>query len=284
MDITEALKVVFQYAFGMSGYGLTFLLALIGVDSLMREEKADYYSEILKLNFSSHRQSLAVMDVFISASLPAAAFLKNMAVLTLVGLVGAVVQYVIWVDGFFLSLISDSYALRAFLGQILTTGLPMVFGANLLAGMVYMTVRQSAPDLAGGVIIFVLDIVTRLIVFCALMYGTYYLSASALGAFQGNVNNALNAVLPTLSAALRFENLTSAYLLATVLGSVPLFVAAILDLAGRVSAFGNVVRTIVDHLPIKGKPIRTVGITFAIATYLFFGIARIIVGLFSTGA
>ncbi|MEP3259963.1 MAG: hypothetical protein ABJN26_22590 [Stappiaceae bacterium] len=283
MDIAEALKIVFQYAFGLSGYGLTFFLALIGADSLLNKEKAEYYAEVLKLNFSEHRQSLAVVDVFVNATLPAITFLKNILVLTLVGVGGAVFQYVIWVEGFSYSLATDLYALRAFIAQVLTTGIPMVFGANFLAAMVYITCRQRAPEMASGLPLFMFDLAARILAFCSLMFVTYYFSASVLGAFQGNTDTALKAVLPTLYTALQFENLTSTYLLATVLGSVPLFVAAVLDLAGRMPALGNFLRTLIDHLPLDGKPIRTVGIVLAVATYLFFGLARMLIGVFSSG-
>ena len=184
-------------------------------------------------------------------------------------------QYVIYVDGFAVSLWADSYARTAFLRQVFTTGLPMVLVANLLAATFYVWIRQARAGRAMGLPVMVVDFFVRLGAFVAVMFATYYASARWLGSFQGNVDTALHAVGPTLQAALRFENLTSAYVLAVMLGAIPFFIAGSLDLMLRVPAIAAPVSFIARHVEFRAKPIRTIGVVLALFISIFVLFARI---------
>lgn len=269
-EMIELLKPILQLVFGTSGFATCVLLALIGSDKLLRKEKSAYYTEVLQANFTSAAQSLFVVDQFYGPERPAAAFLRTTIWMTVLGLAGAVFQYVLWVDGFWASLRSDTFAWQVFRRQILTTGLPIVLIVNLASGMVYATLRQVSGGRAGGLHFLLFDTVTRFVIFAVMMLVTYAGSAALFGSFGGDTRVAMEAVLPTLAGALRFENLTAAYLLAAFLGGVPIFASAALYLAEKWPGFGASLRTLLDHLPLSDKPVLMTGITFSALVYLAF--------------
>lgn len=272
MDI---LKILTQFLFGSTGLMATFLFCLAGADAIFRKESAEHASQILKLNFTTSSSTLRVVDHYFSADLPALRFLRNVIGLTLIGLAGAVLQYVIYVDGFWTSLRTDSYARAAFLRQVATTGLPMVLAANLVAATVYVWLRRGFGARATGLPVMVFDFFMRLGAFVAVMFVTYRLSAQWLGSFQGNVDTAMSAVGPTLQSALQFENLTSAYLLAVMLGAVPIFVAGSLDLMSRFPKLAAPVMWVAGHVEFRAKPIRTIGVVLALFISVFVLVARL---------
>lgn len=272
MDI---LKILIQFLFGSSGLVATFLVCLAGADAVFRKESAEKASQILALNFATSQSTLSIVDHYFSADMPAFRFLRNVLALTLIGLIGAVLQYVIYVEGFWASLTSDGYARGAFLRQVATTGLPMVLAANLIAAVVYVWLRRGFGARASGLPVMVFDFAVRMGAFVAVMYVTYRISAQWWGAFRGSVDTAMNVVGPTLQAALRFENLTSAYLLAVMLGAIPMFVAGSLDVMSRFPRLATPVAWIARHVEFRAKPIRTIGVVLAVFISVFVLVARI---------
>lgn len=273
----DFLKYLLQILFGTSGFATTVFVALLGADSMLSKEKSEYYSNLLKANFTTARQSLYIVDIFYGPNRPAKAFLLTSLYVTIVGLAGAILQYVLWVEGFWQQLTSDDLPRQVFFRQIWTTGVPIVLLTNITAGMVFAAVRGIGDGRATGLQYLLFDLLVRFAVFTALMAVTYIGSAAIFGSFGGNMEVALHAVWPTLIGAFEFENLTSAYLLATILGGVPIFASAAVDLSERSPIFRGILRSIFGHLPVSKKPILMVGVVFAAMAYLVFQFGALVV-------
>lgn len=176
----------------------------------------------------------------------------------------------VWVEGFGKQLAEDNFARWVFVRQVVTTGFPIVLATNLVAGMVYAAVRNAGVKRATGLQYFLFDVIVRFIAFTTAMAATYYASAVLFESFGGNTERALSAVWPTLAGAFRFENLTSAFILAALLGGVPIFASAVVDLSERSSLIQRTLQTVFSHLPLSDKPVLATTVTFSVLAYLVF--------------
>ncbi|WP_298976872.1 hypothetical protein [uncultured Roseobacter sp.] len=223
-----------------------------------------------------------IVDIFYGPGRPSKAFIHTVIYITAIGLIGAIFQYVVWVEGFGKQLREDDFARLAFARQVLTTGVPMVPFTNLVAGMVYAVVRNTGGGRVTGLQYFMLDLIVRFVVFAASMAGANYVAAVAFGFFDGDVERALGADWPTLAIAFCFGNLTSAFILAALLGDVPIFTSAAVDLSERFSVIRHILRNMFSHLPLSDKPVLITSVAFAILAYLVFQFGAYTIAILNT--
>jgi hypothetical protein len=107
----------------------------------------------------------------------------------------------------------------------------------------------------------------------------YFVSASLFESFSGDRLLALRAVPPTLRDAATFRNITGAYLYASAIAGLPLFVAAVVEAMQRWPTFGRVVAAIFFFLPLHKKPIRSIAFVVGSFYGMFSLIARLTMGL-----
>lgn len=180
---------------------------------------------------------LRLLDRHFAPELPATRFAWNVMLVSLAGLVPAVALYVATSPGLAAHLLATDGAGRRFLRQLLTNGLPVVFAVNfagyLLCGL--LRARRMTP---GRLV--ALDVVARVGLFLALHAVVFAASAVAFGSFGGSPAQALRTVAPTLVQAAAFGNLSGAYFYATVLGALPLHVAALAGIRGPRAGRGSV--------------------------------------------
>jgi len=147
-----------------------------------------------------------------------------------------VAVYVLLSPGMAAHLLAGGPASGRFLRQILTNGLPVVFFVNFVSFLLYARMRAGQ---AGPLQLVGLDLTARVGLFVALHALVFWSSALAFGSFGGDPAQALRVVAPTLLQAATFGNLSGAYLYATVLGALPLHMAALARFLGRPAGAGT---------------------------------------------
>lgn len=157
-----------------------------------------------------------------SAQLPFTRFVRNLALLSLIGLAPVLGLYIALTPGFWLHLLTADAALARFLRQILTNGLPVVFAVNAASVILFSQLRLRNVNAAAAL---VLDFLTRTAFFAALHAAIFFASALVFGSFGGDPLQALRVVGPTLAQAAAFGNLSGVYLYATPISALPLHMA-----------------------------------------------------------
>lgn len=160
-----------------------------------------------------------------SLDLTAWVFLRNTLLVSLAALMVTVPAYVALVPGFAGFLLGGGDAPMRFLRQVVTNGLPVVLVINYVSFFLLAWLDRSrgvAPLPVVG-----MDIALRAALFVALHALIYMLSADWFGSFGGNRGTALRVVGPTLSAAAAWQNISGAYLYATLISAVPLYSHAV---------------------------------------------------------
>ena len=167
------------------------------------------------------------MEKYFALDMPAARFVRNTLVVSLLGMVPLLIVYVALTPGFGDMLLGGGPALGRFLRQVLTNGLPVVFAVNYLGFFLFaLLVARKGPD-RGLRLVLLIDLPARVVLFALLHAMIYVLSADWFGSFGGSRLTALRVVAPTLARSALFENLSGVYLYATLLGALPLYLRAL---------------------------------------------------------
>lgn len=170
--------------------------------------------------------------------MPGMAFLRNVLLFSLAGLLPVLVLYIALSPGFTTALAGGGPALGRFLRQVLTNGLPVVVMVNYVGFFLFaLSHERSGSGRDPGAYI-VVDFFSRLGIFIGLHALIYVVSADWYGSFGGSRATALQVVAPTLARSALFENISGVYLYATLVSAIPLYVSA----ARRSSRLAPVVR------------------------------------------
>ena len=172
---------------------------------------------------------LAWVDRHFAPGLGPARFWRNVAVLSLAGLLPALWLFVARTPGFAAHLAQGDGALGPFLRQVLTTGLPVVLAVNAVTMALYARLRAGAM---GPVAAVALDFAGRVGLFTVLQGALFAGSAVVFGAFGGDPAQGLAVLGPTLERAAVFGNLAGVYFYATALGALPLHLAVAAEALG----------------------------------------------------
>ena len=152
-------------------------------------------------------------------------FLRNVLLVSIVGLIPPLALFVFLSPGFSTALSQGGPALLRFLRQVLTNGLPVVFAINYVGFFLYALSKQT--ERRGDPVSFVaIDVLARLFLFFCLHALIYVLSADWYGSFGGDRMTAISVVAPTLARSAYFENVSGVYFYATVVSAMPLYVSA----------------------------------------------------------
>ena len=153
-------------------------------------------------------------------------FLRNVLLVSIVGLIPPLALFVFLSPGFSTALSQGGPALLRFLRQVLTNGLPVVFAINYVSFFLYALSNQT--ERRGDPVAFVaLDVLARVSLFFGLHALIYVLSSDWYGSFGGDRMTAISVVAPTLAQSAYFENVSGVYFYATVVSAMPLYVTAI---------------------------------------------------------
>lgn len=127
--------------------------------------------------------------------------------------------YITLIPGFWSHLIASDAALAAFIRQILTNGLTVVFVVNAFTLSLFAQLRA---DRLRPQWVFTAETAARIGAFITLHLIIYPASALMFGSFSGDPVQALRVVGPTLAQAAVFGNLSGVYLFATLVSALPL--------------------------------------------------------------
>lgn len=167
------------------------------------------------------------MKRYFAIDMPALLFTRNTLVFSLGSLVLALTIFVAMTPGFGGMLVGGGPPLSRFLRQVVTNGLPVVFMVNYVSFFLFAWIVAKPPPSYGIRLVLMVDLPVRVVGFIALHAVIYVLSADFFGSFGGSRAAALRIVAPTLVRSILFENISGAYLYATLASALPLYVAAI---------------------------------------------------------
>lgn len=174
------------------------------------------------------RDLLVWLDRHFSVHLPFPRFARNVALLSIAGLVPVLALYIALAPGLEAHLWGP--ALGRFARQIVTNGLPVVFVVNALGLILFaqLRARRITPLHA-----LALDIPARIGAFVGLHLAIYPASAMLFGSFGGDPVQALRVTGPTLAQSAGFANLSGVYLYATLISALPLHMALVGQILGQ---------------------------------------------------
>lgn len=177
-----------------------------------------------------HSDLFAYLDRHFSVHLPFTRFARNVALLSLAGLMPVLALYIALVPGLGGHLGGSGTALGRFVRQIVTNGLPVVFVVNALGLILFAKLRawRIAPLHA-----LALDIPARIGAFVGLHLAIYPASAMLFGSFGSDPAQALRVTGPTLAQSAGFANLSGVYLYATLISALPLHMALVGQFLGQ---------------------------------------------------
>ncbi|MCU9850578.1 hypothetical protein OEZ60_21625 [Defluviimonas sp. WL0024] len=211
------------------------------------------------------------MNRLFSLELPFTRFLRNVVLVSLAALIPVVLLYVATRPGFGAMLLGGGPALSRFLRQIITNGLPVVFIVNYISFFLFAWMNTGSRGKRDSAFIVLVDITARLMAFVVLHALIYVLSADWFGSFAGSRITALSVVAPTLARSALFENISGAYLYATLVSALPLYVGAV----ERSALFDRLAR----RFPRKSGPVIIALALFACFALILSGIAALAVHL-----
>lgn len=192
------------------------------------------------------------MERYFALEMPAARFARNTLIVSALGLAPLLFLYIVLTPGFASHLMGGGPALGRFLRQVLTNGLPVVFIVNYAGFFLFAWMNARHPDGRSRALIVLIDLPLRVVLFIVLHAIIYVFSADWFGSFGGSRLTALRVVGPTLARSALFENLSGAYLYATLVSALPLYAHAF---AGT-----NQARLLPDRL----GPIVAAGVLFGV--------------------
>lgn len=211
------------------------------------------------------------MHRLFSLELPFTRFLRNVVLVSLAALIPIVILYVATRPSFSAMLLGGGPALSRFMRQIITNGLPVVIIVNFISFFLFAWMNTGARGKRDAIFIVMLDITARLVAFVLLHVLIYVLSADWFGSFGGSRITALSVVAPTLARSALFENISGAYLYATLISALPLYVGAV----ERSALFSRLAR----RFPQKSGPLITAMALFIVFVLILSGIAALTVHL-----
>lgn len=165
------------------------------------------------------------MERYFSLDMPAAQFARNTLIFSTLGLVPSLCLYVALTPGFAAHLAGGGPALGRFARQVLTNGVPVVFVVNYAGFFLFAWIIARRPDGPSQALFLLIDPPLRVSLFIVLHAVIYTISADWFGSFGGSRLTALRVVAPTLARSALFENLSGAYLYATLVSALPLYVS-----------------------------------------------------------
>ena len=167
------------------------------------------------------------MERYFSTHMPGMVFLRNVLLFSLAGLLPVLALYVALSPGFVTALADGGPALKRFLRQVLTNGLPVVVIVNYVGFFLFALSHERYERGRDPGTYIVVDFFTRLGIFVGLHALIYVVSADWYGSFGGSRATALRVVAPTLARSALFENISGVYLYATIVSAIPLYVSAV---------------------------------------------------------
>lgn len=167
------------------------------------------------------------MNYYFAIDMPAMHFARNTLAFSLLSLVPALLIFVALTPGFGGMLVGGGPLLSRFLRQVATNGLPVVFTVNYVSFFLFACIAARPDAIYGLRLVLLVDLPVRVVGFVVLHAVIYTLSADLFGSFGGSRATALRVVAPTLVRSILFENISGAYLYATLASALPLYVTAI---------------------------------------------------------
>lgn len=167
------------------------------------------------------------MKRYFAIDMPVLLFARNTLVFSVLSLVPVLAIFVATTPGFGGMLLGGGLPLARFLRQVVTNGLPVVFVVNYVSFFLFAWMMARPRPGYGIKLVFMVDFPVRIVGFVALHAVIYVLSADLFGSFGGSRAAALGVVAPTLTRSILFENISGAYLYATLASALPLYIAAV---------------------------------------------------------
>ena len=217
------------------------------------------------------------MTQHFTLDIPFHRFVANTLIVSCLSLAPLLLLYVLLSPGFAAMLLDNRVALGRLLRQIATNGLPVVFVINYISFFLYALLNERKPSTAFPAIILLGDLSFRVIAFVGLHALIYVLSAGWFGSFGGDRILALRVVGPTLMDAVRFGNISGAYLYATLASAVPLYTTAIDKILMERGSSAEMLRRCISILPGTTGRVVIALLIFAIFAALLTGLAALIV-------
>ncbi len=200
--------------------------------------------------------------------MPALLFLRNVLVISLAGLLPVLGLYVFLSPGFASVLADGGPSLSRFLRQVVTNGIPVVVAVNYAGFFLFAVSKNQQRNHHDPAVYIAVDVVIRIGAFVGLHALIYMLSADWFGSFGGDRATALRVVAPTLARSALFENISGAYLYATLISAVPLYASSI-----RRSAL---LQPIASKIPFSSGNIAMAIIFFCLVALILTAIASVV--------
>jgi hypothetical protein len=220
------------------------------------------------------------MDRYFSADLSPGRFALNTLIVSCAALLPVLILYISLAPHLWQSLVHDRTALAYFMRQVLTNGLPVVFWINFAGFSLYAEIVRGPAARTTASQALLIDIPARIVLFITLHAIIYIGSARLFGSFAGDSVEALKAVAPTLARSAGFGNLSGAYLYATAVSAIPLYVAALRRLDADNPGFSRAMRGAFFFLPFSRHPGRSftvvASLTFAVVALATSAIAALL--------
>jgi hypothetical protein len=220
---------------------------------------------------------------FYSRKVPAKRFFGFLVGFSVGPMVMVLAFYIAQTPGLLCQLVSDPMASRLFFGQVIGDGLIVLLLSNFFGLLLDQIVFGAAPQFRSSAIYAVLlaEIFVKVIIFILVTAVVYVAYAVYADDFTGSPMRALKAVVPTIRYAIAFGNLTSVYLYATVIFSLPLFIVALIRFMSAHPSFSYFAERSLFFLNFENRPVRTLAVALGVLFALFSIIAYVIIGILS---
>lgn len=211
------------------------------------------------------------MERFFSTEMSGVAFLRNVLLMSIAGLLPVLVLFLVLSTGLVSSLIQGGPNLSYFARQIVTNGLPVVFAINYIGFFLLTLTAAPSERRHSPALLLLIDVFARVALFFVLHALIYVWSAEWFGSFGGNRRTALSVVAPTLSRSAFLENISGVYLYATLVSAIPLYI----------SGFKRMPRLepLNSKIPFSAGPALMAPILFVAVVVLITSLAEIFSGL-----
>jgi len=260
---------------------LAFLMLFWEADYLLSDEGRKQLYASLASALGASFDPLTIMNRYFSGTLPFLRFILNVLVFSCVPVLVLLVAYVTYTPGFSAQLIDDNLARMNFL-RVLFYGIVATFTVNYLVFALYSYV-EAALDIRRFKVryILIVDILSRVVLYVVVTAILFVVAAMLTeDAFLGKKMLAILSVAPTVRHAAAFQDMSGAFLYATAISALPLFLGACIELMQESPVFSGFIRGFFFFLPFADKPIRAislvVGTFFAIFGIVALGIASLI--------
>jgi len=206
-------------------------------------------------------------------------FARNTLVVSCIGMLPFVFLFIARTPGFGAMLLDGGPALSRFSRQIVTNGLPVVFAINYVSFLLFAATIARRGKGKAPVRTLLIDPPLRVVSFVILHGVIYFVSADWFGSFGGDRLLALRAVGPTLARSAFFENLSGAYLYATLASALPLYSFAIEECLVAARGRFTRIRNVLHGVSTKLVAVLLSLVLFAVFVLLLTGTAASLVWL-----